>query len=185
MSEELGEGLADEPEEKLSGFANPSCVSQTFLAALRFLSKLRFLQSPDQSSTNVATVASNGGHFLSMWWNWPLHLKAYSHRLSFHCVDHLVPEPRANYHWHTSRQGLHEAVLAAVGQEQVHACFQQWNLRKNRQAECVSGDVYVRERIRLPTDGDYEQRGLRGLIRSSTEGIEDGTPSCLTQLLAS
>jgi len=104
VSEELGEGLADEPEEKLSGFANPSCVSQTFLAALRFLSKLRFLQSPDQSSTNVATVASNGGHFLS-----------------FHCVDHLVPEPRANYHWHTSRQGLHEAVLAAVGQEQVHA----------------------------------------------------------------
>mmetsp|Transcript_1510 Transcript_1510/g.2656 ORF Transcript_1510/g.2656 Transcript_1510/m.2656 type:complete len:288 (-) Transcript_1510:659-1522(-) len=156
---------------------------------LRHLPELRFGQDPLQRCGHRGAVARHGRQLLAVRRHRAGDLQPDAGGLSSHGVGDLICKARTDHHRSPSHQGLHETVLSAMSQEEVHLCLQDLNLRQVGIAPGILGHLQIFQGILLGPDGHHQQRHLTarltaGHVAPVAEGVEGGGPGGVAQLFA-
>mmetsp|Transcript_43397 Transcript_43397/g.125240 ORF Transcript_43397/g.125240 Transcript_43397/m.125240 type:complete len:281 (-) Transcript_43397:20-862(-) len=164
------QGTVGRPQDHLHGPWHAACLLQACCTTGCCRREAGLAEHGEQGMADVRTVARHGRLLLADIWVWPVHLEPNSKIHGLQAVADLVSKARADHDGRTVRQGLREAVLAAMCQEDVHASLEDVHLRQHRHADGVRRWDNIPQGIRLGTQCHNEQGTI--LCGPSTKGVE-------------
>mmetsp|Transcript_29904 Transcript_29904/g.85816 ORF Transcript_29904/g.85816 Transcript_29904/m.85816 type:complete len:378 (+) Transcript_29904:76-1209(+) len=170
-------------QHQLHGAGHPAGAAEALRLELRRLLAGRVGQHPADGLAHVALVARCRRCRLLFAVAWPVHLQAHAQRDCLCRIHDLVSEARADDDRCAARQDLREAVLAAMGHEEVYACPKEFHLRERGHADGVGWRRDVAECVRLQAQGCNDQRAAVRLRGAAS--VKDARPSSPAEVPAS
>jgi hypothetical protein len=136
-----------------------------------------------QGLADLLAIRACGQKLISSVWIRAVYFQCHAQIYSLAGIHNLIAKARTNNQWGSMCQGLHETVLAAMGEENVHAYLKQLNLGQTWCTEHIRWHHQRPKRIRLWANSHDNQRRSNVLILRA-KGVEYTSPSSLTELSA-
>jgi hypothetical protein len=137
-----------------------------------------------QGLADLQAIRACGHKLTSSVWIRAVNFQCHAQIYSLAGIHNLIAKARTNNQWGSMCQGLHETILAAMSEENVHTYLEKLNLGQAWCTENIRWHHQRPKRIRLWAKGHDNQRRST-VLNLRAKGVEYTSPSGLTELSAS